>query len=100
MASVRQVPDEIVAEQEADVGCGISRVLADKLDAAVGDSVYVCDSRWWTGGYHSLHATVAEITGGESLEISLNVGRAGMVIAKSREKMPVRVECRGRAKVL
>ena len=46
MASVRQVPDDIVAEQETDVGCGISRVLADKLDAAVGDSVYVCDSRW------------------------------------------------------
>lgn len=49
-------------------GIRISSSVARELDAHVGDLVYITDSRWWTGGLHSAHVIVAEISsnGGEA----------------------------------
>jgi len=43
-------------------GIRISSKVARQLDAHVGDLVYVTDPRWWTGGLHSAHVIVAEIS--------------------------------------
>lgn len=40
----------------------ISEKLASALDARTGDLLYVTDARWWTGGLHSAHVIVAEIS--------------------------------------
>lgn len=43
-------------------GVRISAALASGLKAQVGDLLYVTDARWWTGGLHSAHVIVAEVS--------------------------------------
>ncbi len=61
------VPQKLVAEVPhfgtAELaGVRISAAVARELDADLGDLLYVTDTRWWTGGLHSAHVIVAEIT--------------------------------------
>ena len=61
------MPQKLVAEVPhfgtAELaGVRISAAVARELDADLGDLLYVTDTRWWTGGLHSAHVIVAEIT--------------------------------------
>lgn len=73
-------------------GVRISAGLARQLEAQVGDLLYVTDARWWTGGLHSAHAIVAEVSAGES-EATVGLDNAAyQSIVGSRVGRPVRVE--------
>ena len=39
----------------------LSESLARELGVRPGDLVYISDTRWWTGGLHSVHARVGEL---------------------------------------
>jgi SSS family solute:Na+ symporter len=72
----------------------ISRPLADSLDAAAGDLLYVTDSRWWLGGLRSTHAVVQKVvdapTGQSNIE--LDPATFASVVTSRRKDKPVRVE--------
>ncbi|MCP5520711.1 MAG: sodium/solute symporter [Verrucomicrobiales bacterium] len=73
-------------------GVRLSESLARALDARVGDLLYVTDPRWWTGGLHSAHVIVAEITAepGEAA-VALDDATFRNVVGKRGDR-PVRIE--------
>jgi SSS family solute:Na+ symporter len=73
-------------------GVRISAALARALAAQVGDLLYVSDARAWTGGLHSAHVIVAEISAEPShATIALDHTTFHNVVGK-RLHRPVRVE--------
>jgi SSS family solute:Na+ symporter len=74
-------------------GVRISPALGRALDAQVGDLLYVTDARWWTGGLHSAHVIVAEISTQPTNEptVALDDTAYRNVVGR-RQDRPVRVE--------
>jgi solute:Na+ symporter, SSS family len=73
-------------------GIRISRKVARELKAQVGDLVYVTDPRWWTGGLHSAHVIVAEISADESEATVAMDELAFHNVTGKHPKRPVRLE--------
>lgn len=73
-------------------GIRISPSVARELDAQVGDLVYVTDARWWTGGLHSAHVIVAEISS-QDKEATVELDEtAYRNVVGQRFDQPVRLE--------
>jgi SSS family solute:Na+ symporter len=73
-------------------GIRISATVARQLDAHVGDLLYMTDSRWWTGGLHSAHVIVAEISE-HGIEATVAMEeRAFRNVVGKRLKHPVKLE--------
>jgi SSS family solute:Na+ symporter len=71
----------------------ISAKLAEQLQAAVGDLIFVSDQRWWFGGLRSTHARVSAITlEADSATIELDERAYGLVVSPKRREFPVLVE--------
>lgn len=73
-------------------GVRISAALARQLEAQVGDLLYVCDARWWTGGLHSAHVIVAEVSDQASQPTVALEGTAFRNVVGQRLNRQVRVE--------
>jgi SSS family solute:Na+ symporter len=73
-------------------GIRISSALARQLDAHVGDLVYITDSRWWTGGLHSAHVIVAEISEQDGQATVAMEETAFRNVVGKRLEQPVRLE--------
>ncbi|MFC1705644.1 sodium:solute symporter [Planctomycetota bacterium] len=59
--------DEPAPRGEQALPCvALTKPLADRLDAGLGDLLYLSDRRWWLGGLRSTHAIVGEIDGDET----------------------------------
>ncbi len=71
----------------------VSRSLAAKLNAAVGDLLYVTDRRAWTGGLNSAQVVVSALTDSEDEEIVLDQTTFKQVVAARRTNKTVVVEC-------
>jgi SSS family solute:Na+ symporter len=85
----RQLPHFGTAELS---GVRISSAVARKLDAQVGDLLYVTDPRWWTGGLHSAHVIVADICeNGAEHTVGMDAGAFELVV-RNRIGKPVRLE--------
>jgi hypothetical protein len=71
----------------------ISRNLAGRLQARVGDLLYVSDARRWTGGLNSAQMIVAATTDADDEQIVLDDLTFKQVVANRRADKPVSVEC-------
>jgi hypothetical protein len=72
---------------------GISRALADRIDARAGDLLYISDARWWLGGLYSAHVIVGHVN--DKLmpaAVELDEALMAQVATRSRVNRPVRVE--------
>jgi SSS family solute:Na+ symporter len=86
---LKKLPHFGTAELE---GVRISAALARSLDAQIGDLLYVTDARWWTGGLHSAHVIVAEISEQASqATVALDETAFHNVVGKRLDRL-VRVE--------
>ena len=70
----------------------ISQSLADGLNAKNSDLVYITDNRWWLGGLNSTHAIIEGIETGNQNLIFLGQDIHTQIVAKNREKSPLRIE--------
>ena len=85
----RRLPHFGAAELE---GVRISEPLARSLGARVGDLLYVTDQRWWTGGLHSAHVIVADISKEpDDAVVALDETTFRNVVGKRTDR-PVRIE--------
>lgn len=73
-------------------GIRISAPVARQLDAHVGDLLYITDSRWWTGGLHSAHVIVAEISENSTEATVAMEETAFRNVVGKRLKHPVKLE--------
>lgn len=73
-------------------GVRISERLASKLGAQTGDLLYITDTRWWTGGLHSAHVIVAQVSPHPpEAEVALDQATFATVVGRRLDR-PVRVE--------
>ncbi len=71
----------------------ITRDVADKLEARIGDLVYLTDSRWWTGGLHSAHAVVVEIDdSNEGVLVEMTPDTYDNVVTRRRKNAFIHIE--------
>ena len=70
----------------------LSTALARQIQAEIGDLVYITDRRWWFGGLHSVHATVAEIFEDDAPIVEMGQDPHEVVVTKGRDAEPVIVD--------
>jgi len=90
-ASIGRSPDDAV---HPDVGLGYARIgpaVAARLDASVGDLLYVSDCRAWLGGLNSVHVLVSEIVEGLESEVEVGDVAYDTVVRPGRTGEPVTV---------
>ncbi|MEC9071366.1 MAG: hypothetical protein VX938_03265, partial [Myxococcota bacterium] len=70
----------------------ISAGLAQQLEAAAGDLLYVSDRRAWLGGLRSTHVMVGEISDDDGLSLKMGATPWSAVIAAGRDEEPLRLK--------
>ena len=87
------------AEEELGTSVGgwplarLSKVLADALEAAPGDLLFVSDRRRWLGGLRSVHVVVEGIDETDGfIRITMGTSTIEHVVTPRRHGVPVRVE--------
>ncbi len=71
----------------------LSSAVAEALEAAPGDLVYLSDRRWWLGGLRSAHALVGEpLEGTDEALIEMGPETFTSVVVPSRADQTLRVE--------
>jgi SSS family solute:Na+ symporter len=72
----------------------VSQALAQRLEAGVGDLVYLSDRRRWLGGLRSAHAVIGEVVGdAETSFVEMGIIPYRTVVAPHRKDQPIIVEC-------
>jgi len=92
--SVRVMEEELplVGEGQLPV-VHLSGQLAESIEAAPGDLVYICDTRHWLGGLRSAQAIVQRIdTAAEGRVLWLGPQTHETVVARSRRNRPFRIQ--------
>lgn len=87
------------SEEEVFVGeghlpqMGLTRKLAESLEAKEGDLLYVTDPRWWWGGLRSCHGVVGWLEESDEEHVLIGTGSFSVIAGGQKDTpIPVRVE--------